>query len=197
MSNLNNNKLKDNKSYQKFLKNVVKKVEFINKLEERLQKDKPSTINIDFVTDEVCKIVKNSKYKISLSVNKEVICSFWEIGRVISNLEMENDVLENFINKISQELMDKNLSKLCYSVNNIRLMKEFYETFPIKDFVENNLSNLPWAKIKLIIDNISDIKIRSWYMIETLKKSWTEKQLEENIQNKLHLKKKTSFKSKN
>ena len=70
-----------------------------------------------------------------------------------------------------------------FDESNLRLIRQFYLTFPIRDAVRPELS---WTRYRLIMKMLNE-NAREFYIDECVKSRWSTRQLERQIKHMLYL----------
>lgn len=128
--------------------------------------------------DEIRQKVVTAQQKVYNSVNFAMVEAYWEIGEQIHLACRENERAEygkNLIAYISENLT-KEFGK-GFDERNLRNMRKFYRTFPIRNTL---CSELSWSHYRLLI-RIEDDTRRRFYMEECVKSGWSVRQLERQI----------------
>lgn len=128
--------------------------------------------------DEIRQSVVAAQQKVYHSVNFAMVEAYWEIGEQIHLACGENDRAEYGKNLIAY--LSENLTKEFgkgFDERNLRKMRQFYRTFPIRDSLSPELS---WTHYRLLI-RIEDENRRNFYMEECVKSAWSVRQLERQI----------------
>ena len=127
--------------------------------------------------------VINSQYKAMQKVNEELIYMYWNIGKIISdNIEWGN----KFIDNLSIDLKNEFPNIQGFSVRNLRNMRKFYEEYPGSEILQTLSAKLTWSHNILLINKVKDVKIREWYMKQTIKNGWSHDVLDDQIRYKLY-----------
>lgn len=127
--------------------------------------------------------VIKSQYKAMQKVNEELIYMYWNIGKIISdNIEWEN----KFIDNLSIDLKNEFPNIQGFSVRNLRNMRKFYEEYPGSEILQTLSAKLTWSHNILLINKVKDVKIREWYMKQTIKNGWSHDILDDRIRYKLY-----------
>lgn len=69
---------------------------------------------------------RQSQIKAAVKVNKEMLRFYWELGRDIVQMHMEERWGSKFLKRLSKDLQEINPSANCFSVTNLLYMKNFY-----------------------------------------------------------------------
>ena len=79
--------------------------------------------------DEMKNRIKTSQIKAVLSVNKELIVLYWDLGKQISSKQQQNGWGSQVVNQLSQDLCKEFTSSTGFSRSNLYAMRQFYEIF--------------------------------------------------------------------
>ena len=147
--------------------------------------------------DLISEKIRKAQVKASLSVNSEMLQLYWEIGSSIlfvqKHLGWGQKVIDNLSRDIKKEFSDVK----GFSVRNLKYMRSFaesYPDFPIvqvplaqskNEFVQVPLAQITWYHHITLLTKIKDIRERAFYIIETIKNSWSRNvmlfQIESNL----------------
>ena len=132
--------------------------------------------------EESYKIIRNSvltaQSKVYTAVNSAMVQAYWEIGQEIHKACGENDRAE--YGKKLLEYLSEHLTKEFgkgFTVTNLKNMRQFYRTFPIRQTLSSELS---WSHYNLLM-RIEDNKAREFYANESVKGNWSVRQLKRQI----------------
>ena len=119
-----------------------------------------------------------ARAKVYTAVNTAMVQAYWEIGQEIYKACGENDragygkkLLEYLSEKLTKEFGKG------FTVANLKNMRQFYRTFPIRQTVSSELS---WSHYTLLM-RIEDEKSRNFYANECKKANWSVRQLKRQI----------------
>ena len=99
-----------------------------------------------------------------------MVTTYWEIGKQIFKACGENDRAE--YGKRLLEYLSKQLTAEFgkgFDKSNLRKMRQFYCTFPIRDTLCPELS---WSHYRVLM-RINDEQVRTFYMEECAKAAWS------------------------
>lgn len=116
--------------------------------------------------------------KVYAAVNSAMVNAYWEIGEQIYKACGKNDRAEygkNLLRYLSERLTAE-FGK-GFDESNLRRMRQFYLTFPIRDTLCHELS---WSHYRVLM-RISDKTARDFYTEECAKSAWSVRQLERQI----------------
>ena len=148
-----------------------------------------------------------SQIKAAVSVNREMLSFYWQLGRDILRMRRESKWGEGFFNKLSRDLRELIPDSKSFSSTNLRYMTRFYELFPvdgqilpqvgaemqkttlpeIMPQVGDELFGVPWGHLKLIIDKCRQDKEQAFFYVrETLKNNWSRAVLQNWLETDLY-----------
>lgn len=133
--------------------------------------------------ERIASIIEQSKQKIALTVNVEMVRCYWEIGKEIVE-EEQNGIERAEYGKAIIENLSKNLINSFgkgYSQRNLFNMRKFYLTYPKLQTVSAKLS---WSHYSLLL-RLEEENKRSFYEIETVQNNWSTRELERQINSML------------
>jgi len=144
---------------------------------------KKKLINIQPLINDIKTLIENAKEKVVRTIDNHRVMHYWEVGQRIFEEEQEGNKRAEY----GKQLI-KNLSKEIepfygsgYSYRQLYLFLQFYKTFPIVNALRSQLN---WFQYKLLI-RISDEDKRGFYIAESIKNSWTGRELERQINSSL------------
>ena len=125
--------------------------------------------------ENIKELVEQSRKRVYKTVNVEMINLYWNIGKMIINMQGGNDkagykdyILENLSIKLSNEF-GRGFSK-----RNIERMRKFYLYYPIATTM---LSQLSWSHYLELI-KIKEEEKRNFYMYECINSDWNVRELQ-------------------
>jgi predicted nuclease of restriction endonuclease-like (RecB) superfamily len=137
----------------------------------------PSTLTPLF--EAVSHVIAQARQQVQQSVNSTMVQCYWQVGRLIVEHEQQGQTRAAYgkrqLQQLSQQLTD-DFGK-GFDVRNLRNMRAFYQTFPIRDAVRSELS---WTHYRILI-RIKDEQARTWYAQEAIAQCWSVRTLEKQI----------------
>lgn len=112
------------------------------------------------------------------SVNSAMVTAYWNIGKQIYEACGENDratygkQLLRYLSKKLTEEFGKGFDE-----RNLRNMRQFYLTFPIRNSLRSELS---WTHYRSLM-KVKDAAARNFYLEEAVKSGWSSRQLDRQI----------------
>ena len=73
-----------------------------------------------------------------------------------------------------------------YSVRNLKYMAKFAEIYPDREFVQQVVAQIPWGHNIVLLDKITDMDERKWYIKKSAENGWSRNVLVHQIESKLY-----------
>jgi len=141
-----------------------------------------ANINPDII-NQIKSIIEQSRQNVAVTINHELMSSYWEIGKLIVECEQEN----KYSGKSEYAFMLA-LSKLLtselgrgFSRPNLVNMKKFYVSYPSCQTLSDNLSWSHYCELLLVEDNDA----RGFYEKECQNSRWSVRELHRQIESAL------------
>lgn len=138
---------------------------------------------------------RQSQVKAAVKVNRELLKYYWELGRDIVEMHVEERWGESVIKNISSDLQHKNPNSTGLSVRNIYYCKKFYLTYrqyfaivpqtvaqartseilpqPVKS-LEELLFSIPWGHHRYLMDRYGKEPAKAlFYVRKTMEEGWS------------------------
>lgn len=112
------------------------------------------------------------------AVNAAMVTAYWNIGKQLYEVCGENDRAaygKQLLRYLSEQLTAE-FGK-GFTVSNLRNMRQFYLTFPIRDALRSELS---WTHYRSLM-RVANEEARNFYLEETIKSGWSSRQLDRQI----------------
>lgn len=119
------------------------------------------------IIDSIKKEIKSAQYKAALSVNRELIMLYYNIGKIINEHKSWGN---KFIDNLAADIKLEFPNVKGYSVRNLKYMAKFAETYPDEQFVQTVSAQIPWGQNIVILDKVADDAIRRWYSLKDMSK---------------------------
>lgn len=126
----------------------------------------------EFLKDLKSRILQAQRRAI-LSVNRELVLLYWDIGRDILKRQSELGWGAQVIDRLARDLR-RELPKLRgFSQRNLKYMRAFAGAYPDKEFVQQPAAQIPWGHNVRILDYVKDPAERAWYIRKTIEEGWS------------------------
>lgn len=141
--------------------------------------------------------IKNSRQKALLSVNKELLILYWNIGNIILDFQNRDGWGSKVIDNISEEIKRDFPDLKGFSSRNLKYMRKFALEYKDLEFVQQVVAQIPWSHNVVLMDRISDIEQRTWYIYKTKENEWSRNTLIHQIENNLFERQNKNMKTSN
>ncbi len=130
--------------------------------------------------------IRSAQIRAALSVNRELIALYWQIGRAISERQETHGWGTQVIDRLSADLRRAFPDMRGFSPRNLRYMRAFATAYPEPDFWQQAAANLPWGHVMRLLDTVSDPQVRAWYAQKAVEHGWSRAILTHQIEAKLY-----------
>lgn len=117
--------------------------------------------------------VSEARIKAALAVNREQTLLYWEIGKHISAAAKRRGWGAKVVDQLSADLLKAFPEIKGFSVRNLKYMRTFAEAYPNADFRQQAAAQIPWFHNCLLLDKITDLAERLWYIQQVIKSGWS------------------------
>ncbi|MDX8337407.1 PDDEXK nuclease domain-containing protein [Candidatus Cetobacterium colombiensis] len=137
--------------------------------------------------------IKISQNRAILSVNKELIFLYYEIGKIILKNQSQKGWGSKIIENLAEDLRKEFPNMKGLSLRNLRYMRLFAKSYPV-EIVQQSVALLSWGHNIVLLDKVSSNK-REWYAKKALENGWSRNvmvhQIESNLYERMLLEGKT------
>jgi predicted nuclease of restriction endonuclease-like (RecB) superfamily len=130
--------------------------------------------------------IRAAQVRASLSVNRELVLLYWQIGRDILARQEEQGWGSKVIDRLAVDLRREFPEMKGFSSRNLKYMRAIAEAWPDARFVQQAAAQIPWFHNCVIIDKLSDAVEREWYIRQTIQHGWSRDVLVHQIEGKLY-----------
>ena len=127
--------------------------------------------------------IKSAQYKAAVSVNRELIMLYYNIGKVINAYKTWGS---KFIDNLAADIKLSFPNTTGYSARNLKYMAKFAATYPDIEFVQTVSAQITWSHNVALLDKVKDDNIRVWYMQKTIENGWSHSVLIHQIESGLY-----------
>lgn len=130
--------------------------------------------------------IATSRYKASISVNKELILLYHYIGTEILKRQKSFGWGTKVIENISKDLRAEFPEMKGLSARNLVYMQTFAKAYPDFSITQEVLAQITWYHNITLLDKVKNYEERLWYVYETAKNGWSRNVLVAQIQTGLY-----------
>jgi predicted nuclease of restriction endonuclease-like (RecB) superfamily len=117
--------------------------------------------------------IRSAQTRAALSVNRELVLLYWQIGREILIQQDAQGWGARVIDRLSQDLRLAFPGMKGFSARNLKYMRAFAEAWPDEQFVQQVVAQLPWGHNVRLLDRIADHVEREWYARKAIENGWS------------------------
>ena len=121
-----------------------------------------------------------------ISVNRELVLLYWQIGRDILNRQQQRGWGAKVIDNIAGDLQKAFPEMKGFSPRNLKYMRSFAEAYPDEQFVQQVVAQIPWGHNLRILDAVKVPVEREWYIRQTIEQGWSRNMLVHQIESALY-----------
>lgn len=134
---------------------------------------------IQVVYAEIQQLIQAARDKVYQTANFEMVKAYWEIGKRIVEEEQQGEERAEYGKYLIKELSKRLQAEFGSGFNetNLRYMRLFYQKFPIRHALRDELS---WTHYRLLLSEEKEIA-RDFYLVETIKNKWSTRELDRQI----------------
>lgn len=133
----------------------------------------------DNLIQNIAQIIEQAKSQVRQTVNTAMVQSYWEIGRLLVEDEQQGEERAKYGKAILQNVSERLTAMYGkgFDVRNLRNMRSFYLTFPIRNALRTELS---WTHYRSLM-RIENPQARDWYIKEAIENNWSARALDRQI----------------
>lgn len=129
--------------------------------------------------------IKTAQVKAALSVNRELVRLYWQIGCDILQRQQKAGWGAKIIDQISADLRKEFPDSKGFSSRNLKYMRAFAETWPDEQIVQEALAQITWYHNLTLMEKLKDREQRLWYLHQTVEHGWSRNVLVHQIDTNL------------
>ncbi|MGA2747217.1 MAG: PDDEXK nuclease domain-containing protein [Verrucomicrobiota bacterium] len=155
--------------------------------------------------------VRAAQLRAVVSVNRELILLYWDIGRIIVEAQKTKGYGKQVVERLAQDLQKEFPGTAGFSPQNVWFMRSFYLAWPampqkLSQVVRESktailsqpvresaasappapISELPWGHNRLLLTKLEAPAIRLWYAHKVIEHGWSRAVLTHHIETQLH-----------
>ncbi|MGH9840154.1 MAG: PDDEXK nuclease domain-containing protein [Blastocatellia bacterium] len=129
--------------------------------------------------------IRSAQVRAALSVNRELVTLYWQLGRDILQRQRQQGWGAKVIDRLSADLRRAFPEMKGFSPRNLKYMRAFAEAWPDEQFVQEVLAQITWYHNIAIIEKVGDPAEREWYIRKTIEHGWSRNILALQIETRL------------
>lgn len=124
--------------------------------------------------------VQLARTRAILSVNRELIVLYWQLGREILSRQDDQGWGSKVVDRLARDLKVAFPEMKGFSRRNLLYMRSFAEAAS-EEFVQQVAAQLPWFHTCTLLDRVKDPVQREWYARAALENGWSRAVLDHQI----------------
>ncbi len=120
-----------------------------------------------------------------ISVNRELVLLYWQIGREILARQANENWGTKVIDRLAADLRREFPDMQGFSSRNLKYMRAFAAAYRDETFVQEVLAQITWYHNITLLDKVRYPAEREWYIHETIENGWSRNVLVLQIKNDL------------
>lgn len=128
--------------------------------------------------------IREARVKASLSVNRELIRLYWEVGKSILERQRSSHWGDKVLDKLAVDLRREFPDMKGFSRTNLKYMRMFAQAYP--EFGQQPVDQLPWGHNMVLITKVKDLTERAWYVRACIEHGWSRAVLVHQIESNLY-----------
>ncbi len=129
--------------------------------------------------NDIRQLLDQSRQRLQQTVNGAMVQTYWQVGCLIVEDEQQGESRASYGKQVLKQLSKVLTTEFGkgFDLTNLRKMRQFYLTFPIRDALRTELS---WTHYRTLI-RIENEQARQWYLNESIEQAWSARALERQI----------------
>jgi predicted nuclease of restriction endonuclease-like (RecB) superfamily len=130
--------------------------------------------------------IRSAQIRASLSVNRELVLLYWQIGRDILARQEAQGWGAKVIDRLAVDLRREFPEMKGFSSRNLKYMRAIAEAWPVRQFVQEVLAQITWYHNLTILDKLKNPVEREWYIRQVIQHGWSRNVLVHQIEGNLY-----------
>ena len=129
--------------------------------------------------------IHTAQQRATLSVNRELVLLYWQIGRDILTRQAKQGWGAKVIERLAHDLRTAFPQMKGFSPRNLKYMRAFAQTWADVEIVQAVLAQLPWYHQLALLDKLDHNDARIWYANQAIEHNWSRNILVMQIETRL------------
>ena len=130
--------------------------------------------------------VRAAQLRAGLSVNRELVLLYWNIGRDILARQKDQGWGAKVIDRLANDLRGEFPEMTGFSPRNLKYMRAFAEAWPDEQIVQAPLAQITWYHNIALIEKLTSAEQRLWYARKAIENGWSRNVLVHQIESALY-----------
>ncbi len=129
--------------------------------------------------------IHSAQQRAALSVNRELVLLYWQIGRGILERQAQQGWGAKVIERLAHDLRAAFPEMKGFSRANLMYMRAFAEAWPDAEIVQQLVGRLPWGHNLVLLSKLKDTENRKRYAERAIEHAWSRNVLNIHIETRL------------
>ncbi|MFA5780119.1 MAG: PDDEXK nuclease domain-containing protein [Elusimicrobiota bacterium] len=123
--------------------------------------------------NEIKQKIASARVQASRQLNKELIKLYWDLGKTIIEKQKQYGWGHGIVEKLAGDLQNEFPNLQGYSSRNLWDMRRFYDTYRDSPILRQIVAEIPWGHNLMILNKISNMKEREYYIKASSEMGWS------------------------
>jgi len=148
--------------------------------------DRPSLTEYETLLQSIKERVRSAQLRAAVSVNRELVMLYWQMGRDILERQAEAGWGARVIDQLSQDLRGAFPDMKGFSPRNLKYMRAFAEAWPSEEIVQEVLAQITWYQNITLVEKVKAPEVRLFYARCSIENGWSRGVLVHQIESNLY-----------
>lgn len=130
--------------------------------------------------------IRTAQIKAAISVNREMILLYREIGRQIFERQSRDGWGSSVVERLSMDLRREFPDIKGFSARNLWNMRSFYDSYKDQPILQQLVAEIPWGHNLVLMNSVNALDEREWYIRKTIEHGWSRNALAHQIESGLY-----------
>jgi predicted nuclease of restriction endonuclease-like (RecB) superfamily len=151
-----------------------------------MEEKTPSTQTYAALLASIKERIQSAQVRAAVAVNRELVMLYWGIGTEITRRQKAEGWGTKVIENLGRDLKSSFPEMQGLSPRNLKYMKAFADAWPDEPIVQQLVAQLPWGHNVRLLDKVSSMEERLWYVRGAIEHGWSRNVLEIHIESGLY-----------
>ncbi len=130
--------------------------------------------------------IATARVRAALSVNRELVLLYWNIGKQILDRHLSEGWGAKIIERLASDLRQSFPDMKGFSARNLTYMRDLASAYPDSAILQQLVAKIPWGHNVRILDHVQNPAEREWYIRKTIEHGWSRNVLVLQIESDLY-----------
>jgi predicted nuclease of restriction endonuclease-like (RecB) superfamily len=143
---------------------------------------------VDYVStlEQIKHRINNARYQALRSVNRELICLYWDIGRIITEKQQDEGYGKSLIEKLARDIQRDYPGIKGFSARNLWRMRNIYLAYYNKEKLPQLVAEIGWGHNIVILEKCDSDQQREYYVSMAAHHGWSREILVHQIESRAY-----------